>query len=303
MTALVSAVAVSPRRVEVGFDGDVVPGPGAKARLVPKSVPAVTCASSALTINGDTAAVELDREMSPGAMYEISIEDLLDAAGQSLTSQAIPVTGFRPRAPLSRRFDLWSLLPRENRHGDVTGDLWRFIACFQDPLDLLLADLGAFTDIFDPERCPERYLDLILWDRGNPFSFPMSADEKRRLAAVLGDIFEWKGTDAGIENAIRFFIATEAKVVPYADEALILGESELGIDWILGASSEFARYAFDIEVGRILTGDERSKVRAIVLFMRPAPTHFVRIVEPLSTVPLNDWLLGVSELGDTTTLN
>jgi phage tail-like protein len=303
MTALVSAVAVSPRRVEVGFDGAVVSGPGAKARLVPESVPAVTCASSALTIDGDTAAVELDREMSPGATYEISLEDLLDDAGQSLTSQTIPVTGFRPRAPLSRRFDLWSLLPRENRHGDVTGDLWRFIACFQDPLDLILADLGAFTDIFDPERCPERYLDLILWDRGNPFSFPMSADEKRRLAAVLGDIFEWKGTDAGIENAIRFFIATEAKVVPYADEALILGESELGIDWILGASSEFARYAFDIEVGRILTGDEQTKLRAIVQFAKPAPTHFMRLIEPIPPPTVDHWVLGESLIGVTTILH
>ena len=91
--------------------------------------------------------------------------------------------------------------------------------------------------------------------------------------------------------------------MPYADEALILGESELGVDWILGASSAFARYAFDIEVGRVLTDDERGKVRAIVQFTKPAPTHFVQIIEPVSTVPLNDWLLGVSELGDTTILN
>ncbi len=303
MTTLVSAVASSPRRVEIGFDGAVMLGPDAGARLVPKSVPAVTCASSALTIDGDSVAVELEREMTPGAPYELSLEHVLDAAGQPLTIATIPLAEFRPRAPLSRRFDIWSMIPRLNREGDVTGDLWRFVACFQDPLDLVLADLDRFTDIFDPERCPERYLDLILWGQGNPFSFPMSADEKRRLAAVLGDVFEWKGTDAGIENAIRFFIAAEAKVVPYADEALILGESELGVDWILGASSAFARYAFDIEVGRVLTDDERGKVRAIVQFTKPAPTHFVQIIEPVSTVPLNDWLLGVSELGDTTILN
>ena len=80
MTTLVSAVAVSPRRVEVGFDGAVMLGPGSGARLVPKSVPAVTCASSALTIDGDSLAVELDREMTPGAPYELSLEHVVDAA-------------------------------------------------------------------------------------------------------------------------------------------------------------------------------------------------------------------------------
>ena len=305
MTALVAGVASSSRTVEAVFDAPVSLGPSAGAMLIPRSVPAVQCAAIALEPDGSTASILLDTEMSPGAAYELVLVDVLDAAGQPIPESDLrtPLVGFRPKQPRGRRFDLWSMLPRINRENDVTGDLRRLLDCFQDVFDLALADIDRFRDIFDPARCPEAYLDLILWDRGNPFSFPMAQDEKRRLAAVLGDMYEWKGTDAGIENTIRFFLGTEASVVPYGDEALILGESELGVDWILGASSEFARYAFDVEVDRTLTGDERAKLRSIVRFLKPAPTHFVRLIEPLPPPTFEHWELGVSLLGESTILH
>jgi phage tail-like protein len=305
MTALVAAVAQSSWVVDAVFDGEVTSGILPTARLIPRSVPAVPCASTRIRFDGSTASIELDKEMSPGASYELVLESVLDTGGTPLLEPDLraSLTGFRPRQPSGRRFDLWSMLPRTNRQSDLTGDLRRFMDCFQDVVDLLLADIDRFPSIFDPERCPEAYLDLILWDRGNPFSFPMATDQKRRLAALLGDMYEWKGTDAGIENTIRFFIGTQATVVPYGDEALILGESELGVDWILGASSDFARYAFDIEMARVLTDDERAKIRSIVRFLKPAPTHFVRLIEPQPPASFDHWELGVSLLGDSTLLH
>ena len=303
MTAVVSATATSQNSVRVGFDGSFALGPGARVTLAPRTVPAVSCASEALSPDGTSLVVELDQSMSPGATYELTAVDVTDGAGQPLAANTAELVGYRPHAPPSRHFDLWSMIPRLNRDEDATGDLRLFIACFQELLTLVLAELDGFTDIFDPERCPERYLDLILWDRGSPFSFPMSAPEKRRLAAVLGDVYEWKGTDPGIENTVRFFIGTNAKVIPYIDEALVLGESEIGVDWVLGAGRAFLLYAFDLEVGRVLTDDERAKIRAIVQFMKPAPTRFMRLIEPTVIVPLDDWVLGVSELGHNTALN
>jgi phage tail-like protein len=303
MTALVAAVARSAQLVELAFDGGVVAVGSPAASLVPRTVPAVTCSASAFVVDGSTASIELDQEMSPGAQYELTVDGLVDGVGAPLTGAQATLTGFRPRRPAERRFDLWEMIPRWNRQRDVTGDLWRLIACYQELVDLMLAEIDRFTAIFDPERCPEPYLDHILWDRGSPFSFPMEPDEKRRLAAVLGDVYEWKGTDPGIENTIRFFIGAEAEVVPFSSEALVLGESELGVDWILGASSEFARYAFDIEVDRTLSDDERIKIRSIVRFMKPAPTHFARLIEPTPPPVFEHWELGVSLLGESSFLH
>lgn len=82
----------------------------------------------------------------------------------------------------------------------------------------------------------------------------------------------------------------------------MLGESELGVDWILGASSRFARYAFDVVVVP-LTDAQRSQLRAIVEYLKPAHTHFVTLVEPAPPAFIDHWELGVSEVGVTTDLH
>ena len=88
-----------------------------------------------------------------------------------------------------------------------------------------------------------------------------------------------------------------------AATALILGESLLGEDWELGPSDRFARYAFDVKVGRVLSARERRQLRAIVEYLKPAHTHFVNLLEPLPPIVPEHWELGVSELGDTSLLH
>ncbi len=83
----------------------------------------------------------------------------------------------------------------------------------------------------------------------------------------------------------------------------MLGESELGIDWELGPSDRFARYAFDVTVGIPLADTERQQLRAIVDYMRPAHTHFADLIEPGPPPTFEHWELGVSELGVTTDLH
>jgi phage tail-like protein len=153
--------------------------------------------------------------------------------------------GFRPARPSNRRFDLWHMLPVWNRREDVTGDLWRFISCLQEVVDLLLAEVDRFPDIFDLERSPSPFLDLILQDLGNPFPFELDEIGKRRLASVLCEMYRQKGTAIGIKNAIRFFLGIDiTAITSLGSLGLILGVSELGVDWILGPSNRFALYAF-----------------------------------------------------------
>jgi phage tail-like protein len=205
--------------------------------------------------------------------------------------------GFSPPAPARRRFDLWSMLPGHTRRDDETEDLRRFIACLQEVTNLLMASIDRWPEIIDFERAPEPFVDAILADLGNPFAFQLELAGKRRLAGALAQMYRLKGTEIGIQRVLRFFLGIECRVVAYNGETLVLGVSRLNLDWVLGPSARWGLYAFDLEVNRVLTDEEREHVRTVVELMKPAHTHFVAIVEPVAPVPDGRWVLGEDDLG------
>ena len=202
----------------------------------------------------------------------------------------------------ARAFTLWQMLPAHVRRSDTRGDLRRFIACLQDVTDLLLAEQDRWLDILDLRWAPEPYLDLILADLGNPFPFALDVAGKRRLAATLAVMYRLKGTASGIELALRFFFNLAARVLPYTARAARLGRARLDRDFILGPSDRFARYAFDVEVDRMLTDEERRHVRWLVEYAKPGHTHLVRIREPVPPLASVWWRLGTGRIGRTTIL-
>ncbi len=303
---VVGAQALAQKTVRVAFDEPVLLPGGSSFVLTPKAAPAVPVAVVASAIDGTVVLLTLDTEMTPDVVHEVvalGVTDLFGNVDLAPYDRAT-FTGFRPARPQTRRFDLWRMLPKHNRRDDQTGDLFRFIACLQEVTDLLLADVDRWPDIFDLERAPESFLDLILRDLGNPFPFELDTMGKRRLASVLVEMYRQKGTAKGIQNAIRFFLGIDISAIsPFNADTLILGESELGIAWVLGPSDRFARYAFNVEVARILAERERRQLRAIVEYLKPAHTHFVDLVEPLPPILPNHWELGLSDLGETTDLH
>ncbi len=303
---LVAAQATAQRVVQLGFDEDVVVTDPAGFAIVPVGLPAVTVVSVSATAQGTVVTLVLDTEMTPDVAYQVTATGVADLRGNPVLppDDAAVFTGFRPPRPAARRFDLWTMLPRHNRRTDATGDLRRFIACLQEVADLLLAEVDRYPDVFDLERAPEAFLDLILEDLGNPFPFDLDKLGKRRLASVLVEMYRQKGTAAGIENAIRFFLGIDvAAIRPFAGTTLVLGESELGVDWELGPSDRFARYAFEVEVDVPLTDTQRRQIQAIVDYLKPAQTHFVELIEPGPPPTFDHWELGVSELGVTSDLH
>jgi phage tail-like protein len=301
-----SAQATGQRTVRIGFDEEVVVVDPTGFAFEPLDFPAVPVSSTDALAEGGAVRVTLDTELTPDARYRVTVTGVEDLRGNLVLppdSSAV-FTGFRPARPASRRFDLWSMLPRHNRRDDVTGDLRKLIACFQEVLDLLLGEVDRFPDIFDIERAPEPFLDLILYDLGKPFPFELGELDKRRLASVLVEMYRQKGTAAGIENAIRFFLGIEiTAITAFGGTTLVLGESELGVDWELGPSDRFARYAFDVVVDVPLSDTEQRQIRAIVDYLKPAHTYFVRLLTPAVPVVPEHWELGVSELGVTTDLH
>jgi hypothetical protein len=138
----------------------------------------------------------------------------------------------------------------------------------------------------------------MLGELGDPFAFDLSVVDKRRLLNVLVAMYREKGTTRGIVNTIRFFLGLEVEITAYVGEALVLGESALGEDWVLGPSSLFAALAFEIVSPRILGSEERQRLRQIVEYLKPAQTHFARLVEPTPPEAIDHIELGISELGE-----
>lgn len=303
---VVGAQALAQKTVRVAFDEPVMVPSGATFILTPSHAPAVPLAVAGVSIEGSVVVLTLDTEMTPDIVHDVVAIGVTDLFGNAVLGpyDRATFTGFRPARPANRRFDLWRMLPKHNRRDDHTGDLFRFVACLQEVTDLLLADVDRWPEIFDLERAPAAFVDLILTDLGNPFPFELDTMGKRRLASVLVEMYRQKGTAKGIQNAIRFFLGIDiSAITPFNADTLTLGESELGIDWVLGPSDRFARYAFNVEVARILADRERRQLRAIVEYLKPAHTHFVDLVEPLPPVVPNHWELGLSDLGETTDLH
>jgi len=297
---VLAAQATSPTTVQIGFDEDVVVTDPEGFAFAPRAFPGVPVQAIGTSVQGSVVTVLLDTEMTPDVLHEVVVSGVADLRGNSVLTphDRAFFVGFRPARPPSRHFHLWSMLPRQNRREDATGDLRRFVACLQETLDLLLAESDRFVDVFDIERAPDAFLDLILQDLGNPFPFDLDVLGKRRLASVLVEMYRQKGTAIGIENAIRFFLGIDVtSITPFTGTTLVLGESELGVNWELGPSDRFARYAFDVKVNLPLTATERRQIRAIVDYLKPAHTHFVDLIEPGAPISYDHWELGISELG------
>jgi len=146
-------------------------------------------------------------------------------------------------------------------------------------------------------------VELWLRDLGSPFDLVFNDLDKRRLASSLVELYRLKGTEKGLRSAARFLLGIELEeVTTFSGTPLVLGESLLGVDWELGPSNSFALYAFSVRVPRVLTTEERRRLRTLILWCKPAHTHLVEIQEPAPPAAIDHWELGEAELGLTTIL-
>ncbi len=248
-----------------------------------------------------TANINLTHDVA----YQLTVENVEDLFGNVIDAGdgTVVFQSYIPSVPENRDFRIWFMLPRMNREEDETGDLRKTVAVVQEVTEQMLFSIDEWTIILDPDKAPEPFVDAMLRDMGNPFSFPLVLIDKRRLLRVLVAIYRQKGTAKGIKNAVRFFLGFELEITDYAEDTLILGESELGYNWILGVSNERAAYTFMIELDFNPTNEQRLRLLSIVDYMKPAHTHLGGIIEPEEPGLYDHWELGISELGETTLLH
>jgi hypothetical protein len=139
----------------------------------------------------------------------------------------------------------------------------------------------------------------MLSDLGNPFAFDLSLNDKRRLIRVLVPIYQEKGTEAGIINAIRFFLGVEVTIVyPAFDDPWLLGVDELGVGTLLSTADLHTRLSFKIVSPVVLDATQRDTMIKIAEYMKDARTHLIQpIEEPEALIVTDHWTIGVSLLG------
>lgn len=276
------------------------------ARLDPPDLPAVNVVASSVVANTDSEfEITTDIELSFGRSYTLTVANAEDASGNVIAAPFNVVTfnAFTPARPERRWLNVYELLPQINRSEDTTLDLFKFCACLQDVLDVLLYDIDRWTAILDLDTATEQFLDAMLFGLGNPFSFVLTENDKRRLLRVLVTIYRKKGLAEGIEETVLFFMGLTIEVLAAGAEGWELGVDELGYDAILGPGDQATLYSFDIDSAIVLTDEQREQITKIANYMKPAHTHLRNILEPSPPIVLDHWELGLSELGEESILH
>jgi phage tail-like protein len=308
---VVSATAVGEQIVRIVFDEEVLAEDATDSAdaLNPDNYEFLRLAAPSVSLNAvsislvsvDTVDVAVDVPMTMGVQYRVivsNVEDIDENVIEAPYDRA-DFSGWVCPAPADRRFDLWRMIPRINRDEDVTRDLYKFIAILQEVVNLELCLIDRWTDILDVDIAAERYLDQMLITLGNPFDFDLDVDGKRKLVRILVAIYKLKGTAPGIISTIRFFLGLEVTVEAYTSIGWILGEDLLGESTILGPGTSRERYSFDVIATVFLTDEQRTLIRKLVDYMKPAHTHLINIVEPTIPTVIDHLELGLSSLGET----
>lgn len=273
-----------------------------------ETVPSVTVTATAVeSVSPTSVDVLLDLELTPGALYVVTAANLTDVWGNAIVppDDTASFAGPYCERPAQRDLSIWNLLPEINRTEDASGDLRRFSDCLQEATDVdILCEADRWPSILDPDLAPENFVDLMLADLGNPFTFELDLVDKRRLLAVLVPAYQQKGTGVGIINLVRFFLGIEVTITEYNGEELGLGDWELGFNWDLAVDTSRARYTFNVNSSVTLTDEQRTRIRELARYMKPAHTHLGLLVEPADEpAPPDHWEMGISELGSESDLH
>lgn len=205
---------------------------------VPRYTPTIISAVATDDTN-EFVLLTADSELTPGVVYGAVATGVtgipVDGVANVGSFMSYPITS----APAARSFNLIDFIPKINKSEDDTGDLAKFIACLQEPLNLIWDLADRWVTILDSDLAPEIFVDAILADLGNPFLFadPLTLTDKRKLCRLLVQIYQLKGTLPGIQAAVQFFIGLRSEILAYfgfgdqlANDTTFAGFGELSSD-------------------------------------------------------------------------
>ena len=310
---LVGVIGEARRRVHVVFANGTTPEAPTDATafdvaawaLVPElnsDVPRYTPTITEVIADADSKGITLvaDQELTPEVVYAATCTDVTGITDNGTDNvaafEALRITS----APASREWRYLDWLPPINADEDAGLDEARFIGSLQEVGNLLFDYTDRWVEIFDCDLAPERFLDLILADLGNPFLFPdaLSVTEKRKLCQLLVSIYKRKGSIPGIQAAILFFLGLQSEFIAYdglgslLGDAVSVGDAELGDaggnspnQFFLGAGGPYQFIAklgtLTPEAGSPATALQVDRALRIIRIMKPVGFELLSILAGL----------------------
>lgn len=192
-------------------------------------------------VNPRTVVLTLDDVVTFGIPYRVTVADTVtDASGQAI-SQTNREYVLSPLVHIQedRVVDVLDGFPEWNQCTDPDGDLRIMTSIIKDMLDQSYYRKDSWQFRLDCVDSPIEYVELILKDLGNCFTFEMTEAEKRLLVCFeLSYLQELVGTEPGIEAAILFFLGIDVELEVRADHAIwVLGDA---VKSVLGATTVVA---------------------------------------------------------------
>jgi phage tail-like protein len=291
---VVEAEALDPENWEI----EIVEGPQLEGWGDYRAGAAVWVRVAGVDTAGGFFDITTDVPMTMRATYRVAASgihdlfgNLVDPAGSARVFQSVDTR------LQERRFELVDHVPRLNIREDETQDLRRFLWAWQEPLEHMLSLADEWPDLLDPDTAPEPFLDAMLADLGNPFTFPLTVVQKRKLVILLPTIFQEKGSAEGIINAIRLFTGIEVTITYPNATGLKLGYAKIGTTFVLGGGAA-AAYTYRVVSPVILDDEQRLQIRSIAEYMQATNERLIEIKEPGVPPPNpNHLVLGYSKLG------
>lgn len=242
--------------------------------------------------------ITTDVPLTMRATYRAAVSGVHDLFGNPIdpSASAKVFLSVDTRLP-ERGFELVDHVPRLNIKEDETQDLRRFLWAWQEPLEQMLSLSDEWLDLLDPDTAPEPFLDAMLADLGNPFTFPLSVVQKRKLVMLLPTIFQEKGSAEGIVNAVRLFTGIEVTITYPNFQGLKLGYAKIGSTLVLGGGIG-SPYTYRVVSPVILNDDQRLQIRSIAEYMQATNERLLEIREPGVAPPVSNlFKLGTGKLG------
>lgn len=249
----------------------------------PAVVPLVTYVKQ---VNSSEVLLTTELELTFGGLYMLVATGIVDEFGNPFVApnNVLEFGGWLPPYPRGRRFLLHDMVPKMSLAEDATQDLTLFLGCLQDTTNILLYTVDKWLEIIDPDTAPESFVDAMLADLGNPFTFELDLNSKRKLAKILVLIYQLKGTVPGIVDVVRFFLGIEVTVETFVGRGWRLGHEQLSTtgtrapDPAIIGPGRYALYSFRIRTDEALTADQRSKILTIGRYMKGVQEHCIDVV-------------------------
>lgn len=257
--------------------------------------------------DAERVVLVLDQPATTGATYLVTAAGVVDMFGNAVEAPydtATWTTYVPSLAPENRLLSLYQELPEAERDTDVSSELRLFCNILDEGLRAITAVVDEWPLIVvDPDTATEPFLDAILWELGDPFSWMnLPVAKKRVLARVMHALVALKGGGPGIVAAIRLLLGIEVQIHVYGWGPAGLGEAIMGETFILGSDDEDDLYTFWVIVPEPLDADTENAMDQILKIMKVAHERHL-IVQPEEVFVPDHWALGFSELGVETTLH